>query len=288
MKKTILLFVFLLGLAHLGLNAQNWGASPDNDATSILGDWSISTDSLFQSTLVMTTPDPNRIFYRTGKKLANYTVKANVKLLEMKNEAGFYPKYGFFPAYKNPENWIWVYMHPLPAEDFISVVAMVEGAYTIVWQIFSPANMNINYQNYNELKISKVDNLFTVFVNGNEKANFTAAIDSAWAGICTDAVRTSYKNFSVVNDNATGIADLSNSMNLRVFPNPVSKFVQIDSDVNIKSIEIYDLLGHKVDGRYLNKNRASYNVESLDNGIYFFKITNETGLVNTKRIMVNK
>ena len=203
MKKTILLFVFLLGLAHLGLNAQNWGASPDNDATSILGDWSISADSLFQSTLVMTTPDPNRIFYRGGKKLANYTAKANVKLLEMKNEAGFYPKYGFYAAYKNPENWIWVYMHPLPAEDFISVVAMVEGAYTIVWQIFSPASMNITYSDYNEFSVDKTGDQFKVSVNGVEKASFVAAIDSAWTGLVTDATRVSYKNFSVKNKDAS-------------------------------------------------------------------------------------
>ena len=287
MKKTRLLFVGLLLLSAIGLNAQDWGASPDGDFTSVLGDWNISADSVFQNTLVMTTPNPNRLFYRAGDKLANYTVKADVRLLEMQ-EVGAYPKYGFFPVYKDTANWIWVFMHPMASENGISVVAMIDNVYTIVWQTFVWGELNVTYTEDNELKITKADSQFTVYVNGSEKASFQAAIDSGWVGLCTDAVRVNYKNFSVVNNDATGIPNLTGSSAVNIFPNPVSDVAQIHADYVIHDIEIYTISGQKVAAKkQINSRHTSYDISSLDNGVYLMNIITEKG-VEVKKLIVKK
>ena len=286
MKKALLLFIFLLGLCTLGLNAQDWGASPD-DSVSVLGDWDISGDEIFNNTLVMTTPDPNRLFYRGGDKLKNYTVSADVKLLEMKDEAGFFPKYGFYPAYKDKENWIWVFIHPLEAENGISVVALVENIWVVLWETFVWGELDINFTEDNELKITKAGSQFTVYINEVEKASFEAAIDSAWVGLCTDAVRVNYSNFSVVNNDATAVTDLSSSIGVNLFPNPISDIVQINANFLIHDIEIYNLSGQKVAEKQINSNSSFYNVNSLRNGMYLMKINTERG-VDVKKFHVRK
>ena len=286
MKKALLFVFILTGVSFTGMQAQDWGASPDGDRTSVLGDWNISADSIFHNTLVLTTPDPNRLFYRAGEKLANYTVKADVRLLEMQ-EVGAFPKYGFFPAYKDTANWIWVFLHPMETENGISVVALVDNIYTILWTTYQWGELNINYLEDNELKIDKAGSMFKVYVNEIEKASFEAAIDSAWVGLCTDAVRANYKNFSVVNNDATGIQREQSSVNVSVFPNPVGENIFINAKSPIHEVEIINLSGQKVSSMKVNATSTSYNVSSLNSGMYLMKINTDAG-ISVQKIQVKR
>jgi hypothetical protein len=286
MKKSLLFICILICITFSGIHAQDWGASPDGDQTSVLGDWNISEDSIFHNTLIMTTPDPNRLFYRASPKLANYTVKADVRLLEMQTE-GAYPKYGFFPAYKNPTNWIWVFLHPMESENGISVVALVDNVWTILWQVYEWGTLNIDYFEDNELRIDKAGNLFKVLVNGTEKASFEAAIDSAWVGLCTDAVRCSYKDFSIVNNDATGVERDRTSVPLSVFPNPAGESLFISSGSTIDEVEIFNLTGQKVSSMKIHSTSTSYNLSSLTDGLYLMKIRTEKGII-VQKIQVRK
>lgn len=263
----------LTGALSVSSHAQDWGASPD-DGLSVLGDWVITDDSIYQATIQMTTPDLNRIFYRGAGKLANYTVSAQIKLLENGHDAdaGYFAKYGFYPAYKDLENFVWVFMHPDPSEDFISVVAMVNGEWTRVWEVFAAGSMNTNYGIYNEFKIDKAGDLFTVYVNNEEKANFTAAIDSAWVGYCSDAIRASYKNFSLIDSDAVGLSEIQKQSEILVYPNPAVNALQFSSPIMIDNIDFYSITGQKVKSMSINDLNYTIDVQDLNHGIYIVKI----------------
>jgi len=63
----------------------------------------------------------------------------------------------------------------------------------------------------------------------------------------------------------------------KVYPNPASGNVTIESGSNIKHINIYDLNGRKVHSVALDQNNVNLNIEFLNNGIYMIHIETESG-----------
>jgi hypothetical protein len=78
----------------------------------------------------------------------------------------------------------------------------------------------------------------------------------------------------------TTFASLSNSIfefdnSISVYPNPTNSRININSDFNINSIEVYD-----VQGRVLETvlgNSKTLDISGKQNGIYFLKITTDKG-----------
>lgn len=77
--------------------------------------------------------------------------------------------------------------------------------------------------------------------------------------------------------------DIFNS-NITLYPVPANNILNIQSDVNIKYVEIYNILGANVLSTQLNNN--SIDVSSLLKGIYTIKLTNEKGSVLSRKIMI--
>ena len=73
---------------------------------------------------------------------------------------------------------------------------------------------------------------------------------------------------------------------LSLYPNPSSGFITIDSEINIKNIEIVNLLGEVVLTKTVNNlSNQSFDLSDYDAGIYFFRIaTDETEF--TKRFLL--
>ena len=63
----------------------------------------------------------------------------------------------------------------------------------------------------------------------------------------------------------------------KVYPNPASNKVTIESASTIKHVVIYDLNGRKVYSVALDQNKVDLNIESLNKGVYMIKLETENG-----------
>lgn len=72
------------------------------------------------------------------------------------------------------------------------------------------------------------------------------------------------------------------TQNIKLYPNPVSNILSIDSKIKLTKVEIYTLLGQKV--KIVNKNFRSINIEDISNGIYMIKIHSKKGTTVRKLI----
>ncbi len=77
------------------------------------------------------------------------------------------------------------------------------------------------------------------------------------------------------------------SKEVKVFPNPASEFVRIESPMIIKSIEIYDVTGQLIRTHTPEFNTCKLSVEELKTGLYILIIRNKEG-VTTRKIKINR
>jgi hypothetical protein len=72
---------------------------------------------------------------------------------------------------------------------------------------------------------------------------------------------------------------LNNSVSL--YPNPAKEYVdvRVDGNVNVKTMEVYDVYGKLINTVNVIDNPTRINVSSLANGMYFVRVTTEEGVV---------
>lgn len=70
-----------------------------------------------------------------------------------------------------------------------------------------------------------------------------------------------------------------------IFPNPSTKSFKVNSDLTIKSIEVYNL-----NGKLISRNKESNLISSIgfENGFYYVKVNFESGKFTTEKILVNR
>ncbi|WP_226064355.1 S8/S53 family peptidase [Kaistella polysaccharea] len=79
-------------------------------------------------------------------------------------------------------------------------------------------------------------------------------------------------NFSKTLDASLSTSEGMKKGQLQIYPNPVSKSFTIKTNEKLKSVELYDMLGRKVQ---TFNNEKSNNIERLSSGVYFLKIETE-------------
>jgi hypothetical protein len=62
-----------------------------------------------------------------------------------------------------------------------------------------------------------------------------------------------------------------------VYPNPTKGTINVTSNFNIKSIELYDIQGRILETVIENNNSLKLDISEKQNGIYFLKINSENG-----------
>lgn len=89
-------------------------------------------------------------------------------------------------------------------------------------------------------------------------------------------------SFNIVFQSILGVDDFDLSNKVNIYPNPTSDVINIQSQLTIDAVELYDVIGKKV----LRTNQTqSINISHLQTGVYFLKVTeNEGSLV--KRIVI--
>ncbi|MBC3844800.1 T9SS type A sorting domain-containing protein [Winogradskyella echinorum] len=98
-----------------------------------------------------------------------------------------------------------------------------------------------------------------------------------WAGINTV--------YGALNPTAATLSTESLEINdFKIYPNPAKDYITIESNVQISSVQVHDILGKKV----ISQNEITNNrldVSSLNNGVYFIKV-NANGNTITKKIII--
>lgn len=81
-----------------------------------------------------------------------------------------------------------------------------------------------------------------------------------------------------------GINDVAKS-DFNYYPNPVTNTLTIDSQKNIKSVAIFNLVGQNVQNKSLNTNKTELNLSTLSSGVYLVKTILENGQIETFKII---
>jgi len=76
--------------------------------------------------------------------------------------------------------------------------------------------------------------------------------------------------------------DENSQLDFSVYPIPTSGILNIQSDMPINQIEIYNLLGQLVKS---NTDQNSIDISSVDQGIYFIKVMDENGNTGTQKVV---
>ena len=84
------------------------------------------------------------------------------------------------------------------------------------------------------------------------------------------------------NDAETTFAALNSPIHVfdssvKVYPNPTNSVININCNTAIKSIELYDIQGRLLVTSLESSNNVIFDISSKQNGIYFLKITSESG-----------
>ena len=78
----------------------------------------------------------------------------------------------------------------------------------------------------------------------------------------------------------TGVAELTSSIGMEVFPNPTSGLLSVNASVAIETIAIVNLSGETV----LSSTSTQLDVSALDAGVYFVLATTEDGIATSQFI----
>ncbi|MCX6251589.1 MAG: T9SS type A sorting domain-containing protein [Bacteroidetes bacterium] len=82
-----------------------------------------------------------------------------------------------------------------------------------------------------------------------------------------------------------GINDISKA-SITMYPNPVTDYININSTVNIKEVQVINLIGQVVLSQRFDTKTVTLNTTGLKSGVYNLKVKLENGIVN-KKIVVN-
>lgn len=86
----------------------------------------------------------------------------------------------------------------------------------------------------------------------------------------------------------TSVQSFEKNNLLKIYPNPVSDNLMIQSRQIIKNIHISDITGKKIAELKVEKPSTSFSLDKFEDGIYFITITLEDGIILTEKIIKSK
>ena len=82
-----------------------------------------------------------------------------------------------------------------------------------------------------------------------------------------------------------GVAELS-SLGIRLFPNPASNYLNLQSDAGVSLIRIFDITGRQVHQQEIDQTDR-IDLRSLKKGLYLVNVYNRTELLGYSKLFVN-
>lgn len=91
----------------------------------------------------------------------------------------------------------------------------------------------------------------------------------------------------MVSPYVTGI-DEADATDVRLYPNPTSGLLYIESPKPIESIAVYNMAGQKIDETKVAGNAYGLNAASYNNGVYMVSMRMADGTIVNQKIAVKK
>ena len=76
-----------------------------------------------------------------------------------------------------------------------------------------------------------------------------------------------------------------NTKILEIYPNPISDNFNIKTNENLKSIEVYDINGRKIQDLSVNLGSNSYSLKNLKNSVYILRIKADDDKTYIKKVI---
>jgi len=84
----------------------------------------------------------------------------------------------------------------------------------------------------------------------------------------------------------TSVNDITANLNVSLYPNPATDFVNIETNFEIKNLKVVNYVGQVVFNQEINQVNYQINTSNFGTGMYFVQIENAEGVVITKRLTV--
>ena len=97
------------------------------------------------------------------------------------------------------------------------------------------------------------------------------------------AFNTTDNKVIIIKDSTLGLSESEEKNKISIYPNPTTDYLYIKSDLDIKDVQISDLNGRIINNLEFEDNKM--NLASLQNGIYFAKISDINGKILTMKII---
>ncbi len=75
---------------------------------------------------------------------------------------------------------------------------------------------------------------------------------------------------------------------IKISPNPGDGIFNIDSETEISSVEVMNLLGEIVYSQQVDATRFRINLQSCHNGIYFYRLSSKNKIIETGKIIIER
>ncbi|MEC4004733.1 T9SS type A sorting domain-containing protein [Flavobacterium sp. SUN052] len=121
----------------------------------------------------------------------------------------------------------------------------------------------------------------TTLTTCDKDPNF-ATLYPNWASLQGDVF---ISQLTVDSNLGSNTGSLSNKFT--IFPNPTFNLINFNTEENMKSIVLFDILGKEVLNKEVNSNSNSVDISNFNSGLYFVKIYFENGNINTQKIIKN-
>ncbi|MCF6184520.1 MAG: T9SS type A sorting domain-containing protein [Bacteroidales bacterium] len=87
-------------------------------------------------------------------------------------------------------------------------------------------------------------------------------------------------------DKSSNIENVGNNISVKVYPNPATDVITLNSEFLINKIVIYNLIGKEVFSKTINSKNTDVNISAYLKGIYFIKVAGEN-IEQVKKLTVN-
>lgn len=135
---------------------------------------------------------------------------------------------------------------------------------------------NITFKRFNPNTFLLFDSLPITQAIGNVKSLITCG-NGCYAFNTTDG------KVIIINDSTLDLPGFVEKNRVSIYPNPTADYLYIQSDLEIKEIQISDVNGRIINNLDLAANKM--NLSTLQTGIYFAKIRDVNGNVTTEKII---
>ncbi len=145
---------------------------------------------------------------------------------------------------------------------------------------------------YLSLLANQIDNTFKVapFAFG-----WSSGDEATWRVVVYDTANVQDSTFAIVKWKVQGVSVdeiAANDVNFSAYPNPATNVLNLDynfkTNVNVATVDVFDIVGKKVMSHQLNEQKATLKVDvsSLNAGVYFYTINADGKAIKTERVSI--